>query len=89
LRFSRWRLAWRNTAIFSLIDTVMLRLLPVQKPQELMEVLRVNPARGGEPTSGFTNALWEQLRDNQDIFSGIFPGAQRSSTWRRAAPCTM
>src|SRR5947209_11769105 len=45
-----------NTAIFSLIDTVMLRLLPVQKPQELMEVVRVNPARGGEPTSGFTNA---------------------------------
>ena len=61
-----------NTAIFSLIDTVMLRLLPVQKPQELMKVLRFNPARGGEPTSGFTNALWEQLRDNQDIFSGVF-----------------
>jgi predicted permease len=61
-----------NTAIFSLIDTVMLRLLPVQKPQELMNVLRFNPARGGEPTSGFTNALWEQLRDNQDIFAGVF-----------------
>jgi predicted permease len=61
-----------NTAIFSLIDTVMLRLLPVQKPQEMVEILRFNPARGGQPTSGFTNALWEQLRDNQDIFSGVF-----------------
>jgi hypothetical protein len=61
-----------NTAIFSLIDTVMLRLLPVQKPQEMVEILRFNPARGGQPTSGFTNALWEQLRDNQDIFAGVF-----------------
>src|SRR5580692_12066563 len=27
-----------NTAIFSLIDTVMLRMLPVAKPEELMQV---------------------------------------------------
>lgn len=60
-----------NTAIFSLIDTVVLRLLPVQKPQELIEVLRLNP-RDKAPTSGFTNALWEQFRDQQDIFSGVF-----------------
>ena len=60
-----------NTAIFSLIDTVVLRFLPVQKPQELMEVLRLNP-RDKAPTSGFTNALWEQFRDQQDIFSGVF-----------------
>ena len=61
-----------NTAIFSLINTVMLRFLPVEKPEELVQVLRFNPARGGRPTTGFTNALWEQLRDNQQIFSGIF-----------------
>ncbi len=62
-----------NTAIFSLIDTVMLRFVPVQKPQELMEVLRFSPDRPGmPPTSGFTNALWEQIRDRQDVFSGVF-----------------
>lgn len=60
-----------NTAIFSLINTVMLRLLPVQKPQELVEVLRVN-MRDGRPTSGFTTALWEQFRDHQDSFSSVF-----------------
>lgn len=60
-----------NTAIFSLIDTVVLRFLPVQRPQELIEVLRLNP-RDKTPTSGFTYALWEQFRDQQDIFSGVF-----------------
>jgi predicted permease len=61
-----------NTAIFSLIDSVMLRLLPVQKPEELVQVLRFNPARGGEGTRSFTNPLWEQVRDHQDVFSGVF-----------------
>jgi predicted permease len=61
-----------NTAIFSLIDTVMLRMLPVQKPEELIQVLRKSPRAGSEPTSSFTNPLWEQVRDHQDIFSGAF-----------------
>ncbi|HYX52922.1 MAG TPA: ABC transporter permease [Candidatus Limnocylindrales bacterium] len=60
-----------NTAIFSLINTVMLRLLPVQKPQELIEVLRLN-ASDNQPTSGFTYELWDQLRRQQDIFSSTF-----------------
>ena len=60
-----------NTAIFSLIDTVMLRLLPVQKPEELQQVL-TRSAKGGTPNSSFTNPLWEQVRDQQDVFSGIF-----------------
>src|SRR5215470_4764586 len=44
-----------NTAIFSLFNAVMLRLLPVQKPEELVRLLRVNPARGGNGTGSFTN----------------------------------
>jgi hypothetical protein len=35
-----------NTAIFSLVDTVMLRLLPVQNPEQLVELLQKYP---GEP----------------------------------------
>ena len=60
-----------NTAIFSLIDTVMLRMLPVQKPEELQQLL-TRSAKGGTPNSSFTNPLWEQVRDQQDVFSGIF-----------------
>ena len=59
-----------NTAIFSLIDTIMLRLLPVAKPDELMQV-RARDPRWAETTGSFTNTLWEQLRDRQNVFSSI------------------
>jgi putative ABC transport system permease protein len=59
-----------NTAIFSLIDAVMLRMLPVDKPEELVMVLAQRPGR--QPDDGFTNALWEAIRDHQDMFSDIF-----------------
>ena len=61
-----------NTAIFSLIDTVMLRFLPVRQPGELVQILRNDPSHAGSATASFTNPLWEQLRDHQDIFSGTF-----------------
>ena len=60
-----------NTAIFSLIDTVMLRALPVQNPEELIEVERLIPQWGNEPSPNFTNPLWEQMRDRQDVFAGV------------------
>lgn len=62
-----------NTAIFSLIDTVMLRMLPVEKPQELVQLRIRDPqdkSNSGNPT--FSNPLWEELRNRQDVFSGIF-----------------
>src|SRR6185369_4100203 len=49
-----------NTAIFSLINAVMLKSLPVQHPEELF---RVTDADG--PDGIFTNPIWEQLRDRQ------------------------
>jgi putative ABC transport system permease protein len=61
-----------NTAIFNLIDTVMLRMLPVEKPEELVQLLRANFSGTGEGSPSFTNPLWEQVRDHQDVFSGAF-----------------
>ena len=43
-----------NTAIFSLVDTVMLKMLPVQKPEELMAVGMRSPG-DDEPNTSFTN----------------------------------
>jgi len=54
-----------NTAIFSLIDAVMLRSLPVSHPEQLLQV-RIDADR-----TYFTNPLWEQLRDRQDVFAGL------------------
>jgi len=62
-----------NTAIFSLIDTVMLRMLPVNKPEELMQVRMRDPRSPSEEANPtFTNPLWEQLRNRQDVFSDVF-----------------
>ena len=58
-----------NTAIFSLIDTVVLRMLAVQNPQELVQLSHLDPARGGDSDLYFTNTIWEQVRDHQDFFS--------------------
>jgi predicted permease len=55
-----------NTAIFSLIDSVMLKTLPVQHPEELLQVTTV------QYHDSFSNPLWEQVRDRQDVFSSIF-----------------
>jgi predicted permease len=55
-----------NTAIFTLIDAVMLRSLPVQHPEELMQ-LQVE-----QNGPSFTNPVWEELRGHQDVFSGVF-----------------
>jgi putative ABC transport system permease protein len=80
-----------NTAIFSLIDAVMLRMLPVNRPDELLQLERQDPryADVGSPSfsnplsllwSGgaspdFSNPLWEQVRDQQNVFSGVFAWA--------------
>ena len=54
-----------NTAIFSLINAVMLKSLPVSHPEELVAVLH-------DDNETLTNPLWEQIRDHQDVFSGVF-----------------
>ncbi len=59
-----------NTAIFSLIDAVMLQYLPVSHPEQLLQVTTGD--RGGS----FTNPLWEQVRDRQDVFSGVLAYGQ-------------
>jgi putative ABC transport system permease protein len=56
-----------NTAIFSLINALMLRSLPVKEPQRLVQLL---PAAKGP---SWTNPLWEQIRQrDRQIFDGAF-----------------
>jgi hypothetical protein len=43
-----------NTAIFSLIDSVMLRMLPVAKPGDLLQVMTRIPQRPAEPSGTYT-----------------------------------
>jgi predicted permease len=59
-----------NTAVFSLIDAFLLRLLPVRDPQQLVFVRAATP-RGGI-TGSFPYPIFEQFRDRNRSFSGIF-----------------
>jgi predicted permease len=56
-----------NTAIFSLINAVILKTLPVSHPEQLVELVMKT-----EGSVTFTNPIWEQVRDRQDVFSGAF-----------------
>src|SRR5215510_1979109 len=59
-----------NTAVFSLIDAFLLKLLPVRDPQQLVFVRATNP-RGGI-TGSFPYSIFEQIRDQSRSFSGVF-----------------
>ena len=65
-----------NTAVFQLLDAVRLRHLPVESPAELVEVQIAYPRsrsgafRGRRPELTF--AHWEQIRQHQQAFSGLF-----------------
>jgi hypothetical protein len=63
-----------TTAIFSLINSLILKSLPVSHPEQLLQV-----TRGKDDY--YTNPIWEQLRDRQDVFSACSPTAAIASTW--------
>ena len=74
-----------NTAIFELLDAVLLQSLPVKDPQQLAEVriVDMDKARGGfvGGYSVVTNPIWENLRDDHPGFSHI--AAWRDTTFSR------
>jgi putative ABC transport system permease protein len=65
-----------NTAIFQVLDAVLMRALPVASPQELVEVRvpDLDKARGSfnawNPT--VTNPIWERFKQDQQAFSSVF-----------------
>ena len=56
-----------NTAIFSLVNSLMLRALPVADPGGLGLV--VDPTN---PSRAWSNPLWEEIRSRSDRFDGAF-----------------
>ena len=59
-----------TSAIFSLVDAVLLRTLPVQRPEELVLIEQVM-TRGGS-TQNISRPLFERLRQEGSVFSGAF-----------------
>src|SRR2546425_9200739 len=63
-----------NTAIFSVIDAVLLKMLPVRNPEQLVAL---NHAGGDRRGNGFPYPVFERLRDRNQVFSDLFA----FSTW--------
>jgi predicted permease len=60
-----------NTAIFSVVDSLMLRMLPVRDPGRLVEVSVADYKIGDVSVSSFSYPAYTRLRDNNDVFDGL------------------
>jgi putative ABC transport system permease protein len=66
-----------NAAIFSLFDQVLLRMLPVERPKELVRFEWTGgfsgsgSSFGGDLTNYFSYPMYRDLRDQNQVFAGI------------------
>ncbi|HUE55354.1 MAG TPA: ABC transporter permease [Candidatus Udaeobacter sp.] len=65
-----------NTAIFSILNQVMLRRLPVRHPEELVVLKSPGPKRGhvwddGDDSEIFSYPLYKGLAKNTTVFGGV------------------
>lgn len=61
-----------NTAIFSILDSLLLRTLPVMEPQRLVLL-----GSGSQERYVWTNPIWEEIKGRARLFDGAF-------AWSRA-----
>ncbi len=82
-----------NAAIFTLFDQVLLRMLPVERPKELVRFEFTGTfsgsasSFGGDENNYFSYPMYKDLRDRNQVFSGIL-AADRTSvgvSWRNQA----
>jgi predicted permease len=68
-----------NTAIFTVVNALLLKMLPVRDPQQLVAVgdpTRVNGQSDGTPRVDiFSYPLYKELRDHNSVFTGLYAAA--------------
>jgi len=67
-----------NTAIFSVIQALLLRPLPVPHAQELVQLFLVRPEQ--RPANAFSYPFVKALAQRRDIFNGVFGFAATTVT---------
>jgi predicted permease len=66
-----------NTAVFSLINAVLLQMLPVKHPEQLVQFSKVQPVYG--PNDYFSYPDFERFQRDTQAFSGLFAFADLGS----------
>jgi predicted permease len=82
-----------NAAIFTLFDQVLLRMLPVERPQELVRFEWTGSfsgsasSFGGDPHNYFSYPMYKDLRDHNQVFSDVIAAdrAQTGVSWHNQA----
>ena len=72
-----------NTAIFSLVDAVLIKMLPVRNPEQLVAINTFS--QRGERTN-FSYPLFVQLRDKTQTFKGVFTAIDGDSDMEMVGP---
>ncbi|MEO6805036.1 MAG: ABC transporter permease [Edaphobacter sp.] len=73
-----------NAAVFTLFDQVLLRMLPVQQPQQLVRFEWTGDFSGNESSFGgglenyFSYPMYKDLRDQNQVFSGVLAADKTS-----------
>src|SRR5262245_53782159 len=60
-----------NTAIFSLMDAVLFKMLPVKNPEQLVFLERGGVPPGPKRSSNLSYAFFEQLRAQREVLAGV------------------
>ena len=68
-----------NTALFSLMDVMLLRALPVKNPQELVEFVR---AYAGSRMTNLPYTVFEHFRQGNNVLSNVFAIKASSPVFR-------
>jgi len=73
-----------NAAVFTLFDQVLLRMLPVERPKELVRFQWTGSfsgsgsSFGGDITNYFSYPMYKDLRDQSRVFAGVLAGDRAS-----------
>src|ERR1700741_4720258 len=73
-----------NAAIFSIVDAVLWRRLPVRRPDELVRVVQRIPRIG--TASNFHSSFYRALRERSTGLSAVFAEAPIDVAMNRPAP---
>ena len=60
-----------NTAIFSLMDSVLLKMLPVKNPEQLFFIEKAGVPPSSKPSSNLSHAFFERLRAQRETLAGV------------------